>query len=116
MAQSSTVIFARNLTGSLPLGDRQIDILKGVTLEVERGEWLALTGPSGSGQSTLLGLLAGIDTTASGSLIVDGIKITRLPESKLARVRNVKIGNVFQSFHRIPAVPARENVGGPLYV
>ena len=116
MAQSSTVIFARNLTRSLPLGDRQIDILKGVTLEVERGEWLALTGPSGSGKSTLLGLLAGIDTPTSGSLIVDGIDITRLPESKLARVRNDKIGIVFQSFHLIPTLTARENVEVPLYV
>jgi putative ABC transport system ATP-binding protein len=116
MSQPQTLIQAKNLTRSLPIGDRVIHILKGVSFEILRGEWVSLMGPSGSGKSTLLGLLAGIDAATTGELIVDGVAITDLSEKQLARIRNEKIGIVFQSFHLIPALTAQENVEVPVYV
>jgi putative ABC transport system ATP-binding protein len=113
---SSTIIHAEHLTRTLPLGDRDLPILKGLSFDVRRGEWVALTGPSGSGKSTLLGLLAGIDSPTGGRLVLDGVDVTHMPEVKLARLRNRTIGIVFQSFHLIPTLTARENVEVPLYV
>jgi putative ABC transport system ATP-binding protein len=105
-----------NVTRSLPLAGRRVPILNGISFEVNRGAWVALTGPSGSGKSTLLGLLAGIDAPTSGHVLVDGVDITRMRERELARIRNRKIGLVFQSFNLIPALTAQENVEVPLYV
>lgn len=113
---SPLAIQARDLRRSLPLGNQQIDILNGVSFNVERGSWIALTGPSGSGKSTLLGIIGGLDTPTSGTIAIDGIDITRLNETKLARIRNQKIGIVFQSFNLIPTLTAQENVEAPLYV
>jgi putative ABC transport system ATP-binding protein len=116
MQSQPLAVEASNLTRSLPLAGQQVPILNGVSFEIARGEWIALTGPSGSGKSTLLGILAGIDTVSSGRIVIDGIDITRLPEHKLARIRNQKIGIVFQSFNLIPTLTAQENVEVPLYV
>jgi len=109
-------IQADNLTRTLSTGDRTLPILKGLTFEVRRGEWITLTGPSGSGKSTLLGLLGGIDTPSGGRLTIDGTEITQMGERALARIRNRKIGIVFQSFHLIPTLTAQENVEVPLYI
>ena len=114
--QPPPAVEATDLTRSLRLGEAQVLILNGVSLTVQRGEWLALTGPSGSGKSTLLGLIAGLDTPTSGSISLDGQDITRLGESQLARIRNRKVGVVFQSFNLIPSLTAQENVEVPLYV
>ncbi len=114
--ESPFMIKAEGLTRTLPIGDRELHILKGLSFNVARGEWVALAGPSGSGKSTLLGLLAGIDAPTSGELWLDGTDVTALRENELARLRNEKIGIVFQSFHLIPALSARENVEVPLYV
>src|SRR5215813_14483562 len=108
-------IEAIDLTRSLPLGGESVPILKGVSFTVDPGEWIALTGPSGSGKSTLLGILAGLDSPSSGRIAVDGIDITRLGERAMARLRNRKIGVVFQSFNLIPSLTAQENVEAPLY-
>ena len=113
---SPHVLEASSLTKRLPLGREQIDILKGITLNVQRGELLALVGPSGSGKSTLLGILAGLDSPTSGQIVLDGIDITRMSEGKLAAVRNRKIGMVFQSYNLIATLTAQENVEMPLYV
>src|SRR5205814_2764575 len=75
-----------------------------------------VVGPSGSGKSTLLGIIAGLDNPTSGQVFVDGVEITRMSESRLASVRNQKIGVVFQAFNLIPTLTARENVEVPLYV
>ena len=107
---------ARDVRRSLPLGDQQIEILRGIDLSIRRGDSVALMGPSGSGKSTLLGVLAGLDRPTAGRVLVDGIDITDMPESQLATVRNAKIGMVFQAFNLIPTLTAQENVEVPLYV
>lgn len=110
------LVEADDLHRLLKLGPRQLPVLRGVSLHVAAGVWLALTGPSGSGKSTLLGLLAGLDRPTRGRLRLDGEDITTLPESRLARLRNQKIGVIFQAFHRIPTLTAPENVEAPLYI
>lgn len=110
------IIQATNLSRSVIMGDETLQILKDLSFEVVAGEWLALTGPSGSGKSTLLGLLAAIDNPTSGKISFDGQDISSLPEKELARLRNEKIGIVFQSFNLISTLTAQENVELPLYV
>jgi putative ABC transport system ATP-binding protein len=110
------VIQAENINRTLPLGGETIPILHNISFEVARGEWMALTGPSGSGKSTLLGILGGIDIPTNGTLKLDDVDITRLNERKLAKIRNEKIGFVFQSFNLIPSLTAQENVEVPLYI
>jgi putative ABC transport system ATP-binding protein len=105
-----------NLNRSMSIGNETLHILKDLSFVVAANEWLALTGPSGSGKSTLLALLAGIDSPTSGQLIFDGQDISSMAERELARLRNGKIGIVFQSFHLIPSLTAQENVELPLYV
>jgi len=109
------IIQVREVTRALPLGNEQIQVLRGVSFTIPRGAWSAITGPSGSGKSTLLGILAGLDTPSSGQVIVDGVDITQMEESKLARFRSDKIGMVFQSFNLIPTLTALENVEVPLF-
>jgi putative ABC transport system ATP-binding protein len=99
------------MSGSAPL-----TILHPLDLFVAAGESLAITGPSGSGKSTLLGLIAGLDTPSSGSVVIDGVDITRLDEDHLARLRGEKIGFVFQFFHLIPSLTAHENVAVPMEI
>jgi len=107
---------ARDITKSLPLGRERIEILNGISLRIEKGEFVAIIGPSGSGKSTLLGIIAGLDSPTSGQVLVDGTDITRMSEAGLAAVRNAKIGMVFQAFNLIPTLTAQENVEVPLYV
>jgi putative ABC transport system ATP-binding protein len=115
-AGSTLAVEATDLTRVLPLGAEQVHILNGVSLQIQPGEWVALTGPSGSGKSTLLGILAGLDTPSGGRIRIDGLDITGMDERDLARIRNQKIGIVFQSFNLIPTLTAQENVEVPLYV
>jgi putative ABC transport system ATP-binding protein len=105
-----------DVTKSLPLGRERITILKGIHIRIAHGEFVALIGPSGSGKSTLLGIIAGLDSPSSGQVLVDGVDITKMGESALAKVRNRKIGMVFQAFNLIPTLTAQENVEVPLYV
>ena len=114
-APETPALEARQVTRSLPLGDTLVEILRGVSFAVQRGEFVALMGPSGSGKSTLLGVIAGLDRPTSGHVLVDGIDITTMPESRLAGVRNAKIGMVFQAYNLIPTLSAQENVEVPLY-
>jgi len=116
MIERPSAIEAADLTRSLPLGAETIHILRGLSFRIAAGEWVALTGPSGSGKSTLLGILAGLDTPSSGSVRLDGEEIGDLPERRLARLRNRKIGVVFQSFNLIGSLTALENVEAPLHV
>jgi putative ABC transport system ATP-binding protein len=114
----STIIQVDNVQRRLSLygGSRELNILNGISFTVESGEWLALSGPSGSGKSTLLGILAGLDRPTGGKVTLEGIEITAQPERGLARLRNEKVGVVFQAFHLIPTMTALENVEAPLYI
>src|SRR5436305_14746818 len=108
------LIRVRDLVMRLESGGRPVTILDGVSLDVAAGEVVAVTGPSGSGKSTLLGLIAGLDTPSGGSIAVDGVDVTRLGETAMARFRRRTIGFVFQSYHLIPTLTAAENVAVPL--
>jgi len=110
------VMDVRDITKSLPLGHERIDILKGISFQIMSGEFVSIVGPSGSGKSTLLGIIAGLDNPSSGQVLIDGVDITTMSESKLAAIRNNKIGMVFQAFNLIPTLTAQENVEVPLYV
>jgi putative ABC transport system ATP-binding protein len=110
------IMQVENIQRHLPQGGRELHILNGISFSVEACYWLALTGPSGSGKSTLLGILAGIDRPSSGKVYIEGTEISALPEGRLARLRNQKVGVVFQSFHLIPTMTALENVEAPLYI
>jgi len=112
----AVVLEAREVYKSLPLGRERLDILRGVSFQVQKGEFVTIMGPSGSGKSTLLGLIAGLDTPTAGQVLIDGVDITHMGEGQLAKVRNQKIGMVFQAFNLIPTLTAQENVEVPLYV
>ncbi len=115
-SSEQAALTALDVHKSLPLGHERIDILKGISFEIHKGEFVAIVGPSGSGKSTLLGIIAGLDNPTSGKVFIDEIDITSMSEAQLARVRNQKIGMVFQAFNLIPTLTAQENVEIPLYV
>jgi putative ABC transport system ATP-binding protein len=98
----------------LTAGGHPVTILNNVSLEIPEKQMVAIVGPSGSGKSTLLGLIAGLDKPTSGSIRLDGVEITALAESEMARYRRQKIGYIFQAFHLIPTLTALENVAVPL--
>ena len=111
---SEPVIALRDVDLSLGTGAARVHILKGITLNIGRGEAVGLVGPSGSGKSTLLMLMAGLERPDRGSVEVDGQALQRLNEDALAKFRGARIGIVFQSFHLIPTMTALENVAIPL--
>jgi putative ABC transport system ATP-binding protein len=115
-AATAPALEATDIRKSLPFGRGRIEILRGISLRIEHGEFVAIMGPSGSGKSTLLGIIAGLDNPTSGTVLVDGVDITRMGEGRLAQVRNQKIGMVFQAFNLIPTLTAQENVEVPLSV
>jgi putative ABC transport system ATP-binding protein len=102
------------LTQTYLSGGRELTVLHEVSFVVEPGAFLAIAGPSGSGKSTLLGLLAGLDRPRRGRVVLDGHDLGSLDEDQRARLRAEKVGFVFQSFHLIPTLTARENVQVPL--
>jgi putative ABC transport system ATP-binding protein len=104
----------RDVTRSYQLDGVAVQALRGVSLTIERGDYLAVVGPSGSGKSTLMHLLGGLDRPTSGSLILDGRDVAELSPAELARTRNEVIGFVFQSFHLLARTTARDNVALPL--
>jgi len=108
------MIAVQGLSMRLAAGGRAITILDQIDLVIPSKQMVAIVGPSGSGKSTLLGLMAGLDRPTSGSVVLDGVDITTLSESALARYRRRTIGYIFQSFHLIPTLTALENVMVPL--
>ena len=110
------MISLREVSKTVISGAEPLTILHPLSLEIARGEFIAIVGPSGSGKSTLLGLIAGLDAPTSGSVLIDGVDITRLDEDALARLRGEKIGFVFQFFHLIPSLTAYENVAVPMEI
>ena len=110
------ILEARDLTKSYPLGETTVDALRGVSLSVAAGEFVALMGPSGSGKSTLLQLLGGLDRPTSGEVILEGEVISQLSDDRATRLRRDRTGFVFQSFNLIPLLDASENVGLPFTI
>jgi putative ABC transport system ATP-binding protein len=107
------ILEARNLVKRYTVGERRLTVIDGVSLTVQSGEFLVVTGPSGSGKTTLITLLSGLDRPTEGTVFLEGTEITSLSEEGLAPLRNGTIGFVFQSYHLIPSLTARENVMFP---
>jgi putative ABC transport system ATP-binding protein len=110
------MIKIRNLTKTVSSGDESLTILDDINVEIPDGQFVAITGASGSGKSTMLGLIAGLDAPSSGSIEIDGEDVTTMNEDALARLRSEKIGFVFQSFHLIPSLTAAENILIPMEI
>jgi ABC-type lipoprotein export system ATPase subunit len=110
---SDPLVIARDLRKTYQLGRRGVTVLQGVSISVERGEFVALRGASGAGKSTLLHLIGGLDTADSGEITVAGQPFHKMSASKLARFRTEKIGFIFQAYHLMPEFDALENVSIP---
>ena len=115
-AQQETVVRAKDVTRRYGEGETAVDALRGVSLDVDAGQLVAVMGPSGSGKSTLMHILAGLDKPTSGSVTIAGEEITTLPDAKLTRLRRRHIGFVFQFFNLLPMLTAEENVVLPLSI
>ena len=96
------------------LGDETVYVLKGIDLEIKKGEYVALMGPSGSGKSTLMNLLGCLDTPTSGNYILNGKDVSQMKDDELAGIRNKEIGFVFQTFNLLPRMNALDNVALPM--
>ena len=100
----------KQIKKSFGMGDSRIEVLKGIDLEIERGEFCVLLGPSGSGKSTLLNIIGGIDGADSGSITIDGERIEDMTEKKLSLYRRKHLGYIFQMYNLIPNLTVRENI------
>jgi putative ABC transport system ATP-binding protein len=111
---SGNIIELRNLTKTYYIGETHVDALQGVSYTIEKGDFLAVMGSSGSGKSTLMNILGCLDKPTSGEYILDGEEVSKFDKNKLARIRNQKIGFVFQSFNLLARTTALENAELPL--
>ena len=110
------IISLRSVSKSYPSAGTRLRVLREVDLDIEAGEFVVAAGPSGSGKSTLLNLIGGLDHPDSGTVRIDGVNLGRHGDRTLARLRNEKLGFVFQAFHLIPVLNAVENVAWPLFL
>lgn len=109
------MIEARRVKKTYVMGDVPLDVLKGVDVQIKRGEYVSITGPSGSGKTTLLDVLSGLLRPSSGEILIDGYPISKMDDNELALVRGKTIGFVFQTFNLINRMTALENVMLPLW-
>jgi putative ABC transport system ATP-binding protein len=110
----ASIIQLENIKKSYYLGKQELKVLKGISLEVFKNEYVALMGPSGSGKSTLMNILGCLDSPSSGKYILNGEDVSKMQDDDLADVRNKEIGFVFQQFNLLPRLTAAENVALPL--
>lgn len=111
---SQSVITLKGITRHFKIGDTDVYALRGVDLEIKRGEYVAFMGPSGSGKSTLMNILGCLDTPTSGSYILNGQQVSHLTDNQLAEIRNKEIGFVFQTFNLLARNTSLDNVALPL--
>jgi putative ABC transport system ATP-binding protein len=111
---SENIIELRNLAKTYYIGETHVDALRGVSYAIEKGDFLAIMGPSGSGKSSLMNILGCLDKPSSGEYILDGEEVSMFDKNKLASIRNKKIGFVFQSFNLLSRTTALENTELPL--
>ena len=108
------LIETRDLWKTYVMGDEEIHALKGVSISIERGEYVAIMGPSGSGKSTLMNLIGCLDTPSKGTYLLNNKEVSLMNDNELARIRNEEIGFVFQTFNLLPRATALHNVELPL--
>ena len=111
---SDAIIRLEDIQKSYFMGNQAIPVLKGITLDIFKNEYVALMGPSGSGKSTLMNILGCLDSTTGGKYILNNKDVSKMPDDDLAEVRNTEIGFVFQQFNLLPRLTAAENVALPL--
>jgi putative ABC transport system ATP-binding protein len=111
---NTSIIHLENILKSYFLGKQELQVLKGINLDIQRNEYVALMGPSGSGKSTLMNILGCLDSPTGGSYVLNGKDVSRMHDDELAKVRNAEIGFVFQQFNLLPRLTAAENVALPL--
>lgn len=116
MTKNSSLLTASDISKSFDLDGRSIDVIKNISLQIGKGEFVAIMGKSGSGKSTLLSLLAGLDWPSSGQVLLNGEDLTQMTEDELSFKRQKDIGFVFQSFHLIPTLTVEENIAFPLNI
>jgi|TARA_B110000967_G_scaffold101320_1_gene103972 putative ABC transport system ATP-binding protein len=114
LTENKAILQLRDITRDFKLGAQTVHVLKGIDLDIEKNQYLALMGPSGSGKSTLMNLLGCLDTPTLGSYKLNGTDVSSLNDNQLAEIRNKEIGFVFQTFNLLPRSTALENVALPL--
>jgi putative ABC transport system ATP-binding protein len=115
-SRAAAILEARDVTKRYELGKTTVEALRGVTMAVAPGEFVALMGPSGSGKSTLLQLLGGLDQPTTGSIVFEGVDISRLSDAQATKLRRERTGFVFQAFNLIPLLNVRENIELPFTI
>src|SRR6476646_8129873 len=108
------LIETRDLWRTYQMGDEEIHALRGVSISIERGEYVAIMGPSGSGKSTLMNLIGCLDTPSKGTYLLNNKEVSLMNDNELARIRNEELGFVFQTFNLLPRATALHNVELPL--